>query len=359
MSAGQRALADAQRFITSQETGVASSSHDGCRETRSEAYTTWASQEAEHMSSASSASAQVASRRSLVNDDRRGAGHQGRSSIDNENVADARGDSPVLSPARRVVHDAGGAGGNANNNDNAPAHGADGSTGNNETLPGLYGQNLAPFADLTNFEHCPRAALHVYHHNSGLLHEYETGFNTFEIPTADEMAADVEAAVEDFHNQVDQEGGYVACAGCGELYSERDTEKVNLGDPKLSNLERTADYKTVFDAMSPMAQAAHHTLRCGEKLLAVAPHLIYHGKGHFCKKCLKSAAGQGQPNHTRFLDFDYGISYLHNKVFQASLPQGEKNTILCHPHHLFTIFTLPRSSSHTSSFFFLPRTLRL
>ena len=69
-------------------------------------------------------------------------------------------------------------------------------------------------------------------------------------------------------------------------------------------------YKTV-KKLQPVFQAAHNVTKfSNNRLYATAYTLIDQNDhtGYFCKKC--QIPESFLPNRTRFIDFDYGVSYV-------------------------------------------------
>ena len=186
--------------------------------------------------------------------------------------------------------------------------------------------------NLRNFEQDPRAAVLVYHSQSGLLHEYEAPKDSLKIYSdeidesdssklfmnTEEEKEHIKRAIERFNDAVGQEKAYMYCAGCGELYEKDECKEVFLKDHDVDHLVVDESFEMYWNDLNPVFKAAHHIVKFENKTLAIAPDLINESKnsGHFCNGCLQNEC---PVNHSRFLDFDYGITYLNNPVFQNQL----------------------------------------
>lgn len=164
----------------------------------------------------------------------------------------------------------------------------------------------------------------MYCHQSGLLREFESAVEDLVFPTQEEFEADVNNAIRSFNDIVKQEGKWACCAACGEMFTAKDTDLMDLGSYQLSYLERSAVYASMWRELPSRYQAAHHSVEIDGKVYALAPDLVDLDTrtGYFCEECQHEECPK---DHTRFLDFDYGVSYTDNRVFQASLPRHIKN----------------------------------
>ena len=190
---------------------------------------------------------------------------------------------------------------------------------------------------LKDFEQDPRAAVLVYHIQSGLLHEYESSFDSLKIFDDDAIDNDekelfvntegekehITEAIKRFNECIGQEDDYVGCAGCGQMYRKSECKEICLSDNSVNHLIVSREFSSFWEDLSEVSKAAHHVLKFENKIYAVAPSLIHPNKhsGYFCKGCQKQDCGKF---HSRFLDFDYGVSYLNNKLFQNNIPEHIK-----------------------------------
>ena len=68
-------------------------------------------------------------------------------------------------------------------------------------------------------------------------------------------------------------------------------------------------FESYLEDLEPLYRSAYHVLKVENITYAVAPSLINteNNTGYFCQKCLKVKCPH---THSRFLEFDYGISYV-------------------------------------------------
>ena len=209
---------------------------------------------------------------------------------------------------------------------------------------------------LKDFEQDPRIAVLVYHIQSGLLHEYESSFDSLKIFDDDSIDNDekelfvntedeqkhITEAIKRFNECIGQEHDYVGCAGCGQIYRMRECKEICLSDNRVDHLIVSREFSSFWEDLSEVSKAAYHVLKFENKVYAVAPSLIHPNKhsGYFCKGCQQQDCGTC---HSRFLDFDYGVSYLNNKVFQNNIPEHIKGKELT----VFNRLALQRSIQYT------------
>ena len=202
---------------------------------------------------------------------------------------------------------------------------------------------LLSFSDILDYERNPSSALHIYHRLSGLLFEFEAGFDALRSPSSAEMKDDVDRSIRAFNSSVGQEGPWAGCAACGEIFSPDDSELMQLNNTlALSHLERSEDYAAHWRALPPVYRAAHHTTEIDGRLYALAPQLVdlSLNTGYICRDCQNPHRGKG---HTTFMKLDYGVSYLDNELFQASLPASVRERKLTD----FNKMVLARSIQYT------------
>ena len=202
---------------------------------------------------------------------------------------------------------------------------------------------LLSFSDILDYERNPSSALHMYHHLSGLLFEFEAGFDALRSPSSAEMKDDVDRSIRAFNSSVGQEAPWAGCAACGEIFSPDDSELMQLDNTlALSHLERSEDYAAHWRALPPVYRAAHHTTEIEGRLYAFAPQLVdlSLNTGYICRDCQNPHRGKG---HTTFMKLDYGVSYLDNELFQASLPASVRGRKLTD----FNKMVLARSIQYT------------
>ena len=69
------------------------------------------------------------------------------------------------------------------------------------------------------------------------------------------------------------------------------------------------DFESYLEDLEPLYLSDYHVLKIKNIIYVVAPSLINteNNTGYFCQKCLKVKCPH---THLRFLEFDYGISYV-------------------------------------------------
>ena len=108
------------------------------------------------------------------------------------------------------------------------------------------------------------------------------------------------------------------------MFTADDVDILDLGSYQLAHLERNAEYASMWRVLPPIYKAAHHSIELDGKVFALAPALVDLDQktGYFCKECQQEKCSK---NHTKFLDYDYGVSYDQNVLFQASLEAPIRN----------------------------------
>ena len=157
---------------------------------------------------------------------------------------------------------------------------------------------------LQKFEKDPRAAVLLYHFQSGLLKEFEAPKSDLKMfsdgPTpdgeekklfskTDKEMTHIENAVKAFNHQIGQEANYIGCAGCGEIFRDEECDEILLGHKHIEHLVLDKQSQTDWITLSPIGRTAHHVTKFEDKLYAIAPLLIHKEKkvGTFAKNAKK------------------------------------------------------------------------
>ena len=170
-----------------------------------------------------------------------------------------------------------------------------------------------------SFEQDPRAAVLVYHIQSGLLREFEAPNNDMNGLFEDVDEAKEEecllTAVENFNKGIGQDEEYVGCASCGIICRSSLCDKIQLGNHALDHLVLCAEFTKRWKKLQPVFRAAHNVTEFSNNRLYATAYTLIDQKdntGYFCKKC--QIPESFLPNHTRFIDFDYGVSYVRTST---------------------------------------------
>ena len=117
--------------------------------------------------------------------------------------------------------------------------------------------------------------------------------------------------VEKFNRSIGQEDDHVCCASCGIIQRAINYKQIELGNHQIDHLVTDESFSKWWYSLTPIYRAAHHIKKFDNgKLYAVGYMLIdpNNNTGYYCKKCLnKNGTEKG---HTKFLDFDYDVSYV-------------------------------------------------
>lgn len=167
-----------------------------------------------------------------------------------------------------------------------------------------------------NFEQDPHAAVLVYHIQSGLLNEFEAPKDEMKDLFQGDSNKEKEDsillnAIEKFNNTIGQDEEYVGCAGCGIICRSSLCNKLKLGNSTIDHLVLNEEFSEQWKKKEPVYQSAHNVTKYSNgSLYATSYKLIDQTdfSGYFCKKC--QIPESSLTNHTRFIDFDYGVSYV-------------------------------------------------
>ena len=131
-------------------------------------------------------------------------------------------------------------------------------------------------AIINSFERDPRAAVLVYHIQSGLLHELEAPQKDVENLCTDNLSDNDKTsflfnAVDKFNKAIGQEEKYVCCASCGVINRSSECSLIQLGDEKLDHLLVNDEFSNWWKQLHPVYQAAHNVTEFKEiKIYATA-----------------------------------------------------------------------------------------
>ena len=120
-------------------------------------------------------------------------------------------------------------------------------------------------------------------------------------------------AVDKFNKAIGQEEKYVCCASCGVINRSSECSLIQLGDEKLDHLLVNDEFSNWWKQLHPVYQAAHNVTECKENKIYATAYMLINPKdksGYYCIKCQNPKSNEKY--HTKFLDFDYGVSYVSN-----------------------------------------------